>query len=413
MLIRFRFDKKTSCLYTLNRNYYVLRGIHMNVENTSLLMIGAGVHGMTLAISYMEQGGQLEDVLIVDQHTDPLANWKQQTASISMSHLRSTRVHHVSSNPHALKQFASRYAYRSNHFKDTFGRPSLELFNDHAESSWKAYRLEERFLGNERVMTLRKDGAHYHVRTDRRLIVADSVIVAIGQSANVVLPEWADKRCRHVFMKDPSDESDEVIVVGGGITALHYVVKRVNQGHQVTLVTRRPLEVSQFDADRQFMGPKGLDDFHRLKQDWTTKRSFIARERKPGSAPNDLVLKVKRLIQTNAVTHLIGEVERDNGSLFVNGEKLAGQEVVCCTGIRPHPVKETFLQPLIDQLHLPLTPCGTPVLNEHLEWTPGLYLTGAYADLIIGPFARAVYGGQEAARRILPQLLSTQKSVRP
>ncbi len=408
---RIRFDKKKSSLYTLNRNYYALEGFSMIVENTKLLIIGAGVHGMTLAISYMEQGGCLEDLIIVDRLTDPLSNWKQQTSSISMSHLRSTRVHHVSSNPHALKQFASRYAYRSNHFKDTFGRPSLELFNDHAESSWNAYRLDERFHGNEKVMTLRKDGAHYHARTNHRLIVADSVIVAIGQSENVVLPEWADEQCRHVFEKDQSDESDQVTVVGGGITALHYVVKRANQGHRVTLVTRRPLEVSQFDADRQFMGPKGLDDFHRLKQDWTTKRSFIARERKPGSAPNDLVLKVKRLIQTNAVTQIIGEVERDSGSLFVNGEQLAGKEVVCCTGIRPHPVKETFLQPLIEQFNLPLTPCGTPVLNEHLEWKPGLYLTGPYADLIIGPFSRAIYGGQEAARRILPQLLATQKSV--
>lgn len=134
----------------------------MIVEHTKLLIIGAGVHGMTLAISYMEQGGCLEELIIVDRLTDPLSNWKQQTSSISMSHLRSTRVHHVSSNPHALKQFASRYAYRSNHFKDTFGRPSLELFNDHADSSWNAYRLDERFLGNEQVMTLRKDGAHYH-----------------------------------------------------------------------------------------------------------------------------------------------------------------------------------------------------------------------------------------------------------
>ena len=385
----------------------------MIVENTKLFIIGAGVHGMTLAISYMEQGGRLDDLLIVDRLTDPLSNWKQQTASISMSHLRSTRVHHVSSNPHALKQFASRYAYRSNHFKDTFGRPSLELFNDHAETLWNDYRLQERFLGNERVMTLRKDGTHYHVRTDRRLIIAESVIVAIGQSENVVLPEWADEQCRHVFAKDQSDESDRVTVVGGGITALHYVVKRVNQGHHVTLVTRRPLEVSQFDADRQFMGPKGLVDFHRLKQDWTTKRSFLVRERKPGSAPNDLVLKVKRLIQMNAVMHIIGEVERHQDTLMLNGETLRDTEIVLCTGIRPHPVTETFLQPLIDQLDLPLTPCGTPVLNERLEWTSGLYLTGAYADLIIGPFARAVYGGQEAARRILPQLLATQKSVRP
>lgn len=46
-------------------------------------------------------------------------------------------------------------------------------------------------------------------------------------------------------MKDPSEESDEVIIVGDGITAIHYVVQRANQGHRVTLVTRRPIEVNQ------------------------------------------------------------------------------------------------------------------------------------------------------------------------
>ncbi len=383
----------------------------MMVEYKSLLIIGAGVHGMTLAISYIEQGGKLDDLLIVDPNSAPLSNWTRQTDSISMSHLRSTRVHHVSSNPYALKQFASRHAYRSNHFKDTFGRPSLELFNNHALTLWDELRLDECFLGNERVMAVRKEGQGFHVQTDRRLIVADSVIVAIGQSATVVLPEWTTERCQHVFTKDREGESNHVTVIGGGITALHYVVKRVNQGHRVTLVTRRPLEVSQFDADREFMGPKGLDQFNRLQQDWTTKRSFVTRERKPGSAPNDLVLKVKRLIQTDAVTHQIGEVERHQDILMVNGERLDDSEIVLCTGIRPQPVKETFLQPLIEQLDLPLTPCGTPVLNNRLEWTDGLYLTGAYADLIIGPFARAVYGGQEAARRILPRLLFAQKSV--
>ncbi len=91
-----RFDKKKPSLYIINRNYYSLKGFSMIVEHTKLLIIGAGVHGMTLAISYMEQGGCLEDLIIVDRLTDPLSNWKQQTSSISMSHLRSTRVHHDS-----------------------------------------------------------------------------------------------------------------------------------------------------------------------------------------------------------------------------------------------------------------------------------------------------------------------------
>ncbi|MET2870389.1 MULTISPECIES: hypothetical protein [Exiguobacterium] len=47
-----RFDKKKSSLYALNRNYYFfLRGFSMIVEHTKLLIIGAGVHGMTLTLT--------------------------------------------------------------------------------------------------------------------------------------------------------------------------------------------------------------------------------------------------------------------------------------------------------------------------------------------------------------------------
>ncbi|MEW8966510.1 hypothetical protein [Exiguobacterium alkaliphilum] len=62
-------------------------------------------------------------------------------------------------------------------------------------------------------------------------------------------------------------------------------------------------------------------------------------------------------------------------------------------------------------MSLPLTPCGTPVLDDTLAWTDGLYMTGPYADLVLGPFARAIYGGQEAARRIVPQLLKAKQKV--
>lgn len=382
----------------------------LRTETIDCLIIGAGVHGMTLAISYMEQGGRLEELLLIDPHDKPLTNWKRQTSAIDMTHLRSTRVHHVSSNPHALKQFATRQEYGSHHFKDTFGRPSLDLFNDHAESMWRHFGLSSRFLGNEAVASIRYTDGQYLIETNKRHLVATSVIVSTGQSMSHFIPDWATTpSCRHIF-SESSEETHHVTVVGGGITALHYVVARAKKGHAVTLVTKRPLEVSQFDADRSFMGPKGLNAFHALGNDWQAKRAFVVRERRPGSAPNDLMLKVKRLIRDGRIDHLIGTVERTTDGLNVNGQPLPSQEIVCCTGIRPAHPSETFLAPLLSQLDLPLTPCGTPVLNEALEWAPRLYLTGAYADLQIGPFARAVYGGQEAARRILPRLLHTKNA---
>lgn len=285
-------------------------------SHTRLLIIGGGIHGTTLAVSYLEQGGALDDVLIIDANERLLDNWKRQTSTIEMTHLRSTRVHHVSSNPHALKQFASRHDYGSHHFKDRFGRPSLAMFNDHCEQTIKELKLATRFIGNEAVQSIeRKDT--FVVQTTIRRITADTVIVSTGQSNTMHVPEWATLlTCRHVFSKSESEEQENVTVVGGGITALHYAIARVNKGHHVTLVTKRPLEPSQ-----------------------------------------------------------------------------------------------SFLRPLLEQLSLPLTPCGTPVLDDTLAWTDGLYMTGPYADLVLGPFARAIYGGQEAARRIVPQLLKAKQKV--
>lgn len=380
--------------------------------STRVLIIGAGVHGMTLAVSYLEQGGSLEDLLIIDMHDKPLLNWRQQTSRIEMSHLRSTRVHHISSNPHALKQFAAVNDYGSHHFKDTFGRPSLALFNDHCDQVIADFTLDSRFVGNQPVSSIKRLGNVYEVMTPARRIMAETVIVSTGQSSSKFLPEFANlPTCRHIFATKDQPEQSSVTIIGGGITALHYTLSRYRKRHHVTLVTRRPLEVSQFDADRSFMGPKGLQAFHQLDDNWIEKREFVKQERKPGTSPNDLVLKVKRLVQLGHVRHVIGEAVRDGDRLFVDGIPLSSEEVVCCTGIRPLHPNETFLRPLLEQLDLPLTPCGTPVLDETLAWTDNFYMTGAYADLIVGPFARAIYGGQEAARRIIPRLLSAQKNA--
>lgn len=380
--------------------------------STRVLIIGAGVHGITLAVSYLEQGGALEDLLIIDAHHQPLLNWKSQTAHIEMSHLRSTRVHHISSNPHALKQFAAKNDYGSHHFKDTFGRPSLALFNDHCDHVIADLDIQSRFLGNQSVSSITRVGDIYEVTTPTRQIIAETVIVSTGQSSSKHLPEFADlSTCRHIFESKTQTEQSTVTVIGGGITALHYTLSRHRKGHHVTLVTKRPLEVSQFDADRSFMGPKGLRAFHQLEDRWVEKREFVKQERKPGTSPNELVLKVKRLVQLGEVGHIIGEAVRDGDQLLVDGVPIPSDEIVCCTGIRPLHPKETFLKPLMEQLDLPLTPCGTPVLDASLAWTDNFYMTGAYADLIVGPFARAIYGGQEGARRIIPRLLPTRKNA--
>lgn len=52
-------------------------------------------------------------------------------------------------------------------------------------------------------------------------------------------------------------------------------------------------------------------------------------------------------------------------------------------------------------LGLPGAPCGYPIVNRQLCWTPGLYVTGALAALEIGPVARHIIDARLAATRLL------------
>ena len=43
---------------------------------------------------------------------------------------------------------------------------------------------------------------------------------------------------------------------------------------------------------------------------------------------------------------------------------------------------------------------GLPSISSELEWLPQLFVSGGLADLELGPFARNIMGGREAAQRI-------------
>ena len=43
---------------------------------------------------------------------------------------------------------------------------------------------------------------------------------------------------------------------------------------------------------------------------------------------------------------------------------------------------------------------GFPQITSELEWLPQLFVAGGLADLELGPFARNIMGGRDAAERI-------------
>ncbi|MGB6408718.1 MAG: hypothetical protein WBF39_14660 [Planococcus donghaensis] len=99
------------------------------------VIIGGGVHGITMA-NYLLKLNKvtLDELLIIDPHDKPLANWHRCTNTISMPFLRSPSVHHLDLNPLSLGAFVKNNQYNeSASFLGRLKRPSLLLFEEHCQ----------------------------------------------------------------------------------------------------------------------------------------------------------------------------------------------------------------------------------------------------------------------------------------
>ena len=63
-------------------------------------------------------------------------------------------------------------------------------------------------------------------------------------------------------------------------------------------------------------------------------------------------------------------------------------------------MQQSIIKHLTNHFQAPIASCGLPYISPTLEWLPNLFVTGGLADLVLGPFARNIMGGREAALRI-------------
>jgi len=99
----------------------------------------------------------------------------------------------------------------------------------------------------------------------------------------------------------------------------------------------------------------------------------------------------------------------DDGSLarFDDGTTAADVQVVLATGLEPIP-KHIVVKRISESLSLERGAEGFPLLDDRtLAWrrTDGtrsaVYVSGALAELSVGPFARNIVGARRSAERIL------------
>ena len=383
------------------------------------LIVGGGIHGTYLANLLTQQSHLApEQVGILDPHDRLLAAWNRMTARCGMHFLRSPATHHIDVPILSIYRFAKTPAGRTlADFIPPYNRPSLALFRAHSDHVIEENGLARRHI-RARALIVRCDGPRLVVETTAGPLKTRRVLLAIGMGEQLCWPSWARALRRAggpvvhvfepVFREEDGGPQQSIVVIGGGITAAQTsLALAAHPGAQVTLLTRRSLQESQFDFNPCWIGPKCLRRFYR--EDYPTRRTTIEEARIPGSLPGEILSEFTRAraqgrlgLQEAAVQKAVME---DGGiRLRTTAGSMRTDRVVLATGFRPERPGGGLVDRLIADFNLPCNPCGYPIVGEDLQWGKNIYVTGPLAELQVGPCARNIVGARNAGRMLLASL---------
>ena len=376
-------------------------------------IVGGGIHGVHVAVRLLNAGVEAECLRIIDPGAELLSTWKRCASNTGMRYLRSPAVHHLDVEPFSLLRYGgSRGIKRA--FTPPYSRPSLALFTDHCEEVTARYELAALHVQDTvSRIDVTDDGVVLH-RGEGEPLAAQQVLLAMGNVTGPRWPEWAASLrdegadIRHVFesgfVLDPKAYPARVAVIGGGISAAQVALRLVAEGRDVHLVSRHAVRQQQFDADPGWVGPKNMREFL-ATADLEARRKMIANARHSGSMPRDVHRLLKRGLDQGVVQWHLGKVTGamgDDGVVLRGGkDEISVDAVVLATGFASGRPRSPLLDRLVEAHALPCSPCGFPIVDEHLRWHPRIFVTGPLAELEIGPASRNIAGARRAAERIV------------
>lgn len=377
------------------------------------LIVGGGIHGTYLSHYLIKaKGVDRTRIRVLDPHEEPLAVWTQRTRRVGMQWMRSPRVHHLDLEIQSLRDFMETWPHRQN--SQYSKRVPYSAFQSHSMKVIVQNKLHDlRLQGSAQGLV--SIGDSWRVSTDRGHIDAKRVVLATGRS-NSHWPQWARQlqvqggTIGHIF--DPCFDlthvkhARNVVVVGGGTTAGQVALRLTHESSsRVTLLTREPIRRARYDSSPCWMGPKCRRPFGHTK-DYESRRAMITNGRNPGTMPDQLAQEVYNCTKEGTLRHVIEEVV---GAEYINdssrlqlsyGDSLQADTVILATGFTAQSLGPDFIQELINNMRLPVAACGFPIPGYQLDWVPGLYVTGALAELELGAAAPNILGARLAADRI-------------
>ncbi len=387
----------------------------MEADGPTWSIIGGGPHGVHIAARLIgEAGVDPDDVRIVDPGSHLLTEWRRRARATGMEYLRSPSVHHVGVDPLALFHFraTSGAAGSTPRFRAPYNRPALWLFESHCDAVIDHYGLDRLHI-RDRVSRIDPTTERVHLQMQSgEALDCGHVVIAIGSGDRSRWPDAVprnDPRIRHVYGLGSMDEvlalGRRVVVVGGGLAAGHLCVSMIGDEHEIVLVSRHSLHERQFDTDPGWIGPKFMSRFSRT-QDLVARREMIRSARRPATMPPEILSRLRAKIRSGQVEHRIAAIDRvDAGRDLVltlsTGESVEADIVILATGFEPSRPGGPLVDDLQSRARLPLAPCGFPIVDHGLRWHRRVFVTGALAELELGPTARNIIGARNAAERIL------------
>ena len=383
------------------------------------LIIGGGIHGVHIATRLLGDAGISPDRLrIVDPGERLLARWRSCTAATGMTHLRSSSVHHLDLDHGALQRFArKRKRRKSGLFALPFHRPSLALFNAHCEQVVKTFGLDELLIRNRAVKcSVESDMVEVRLH-DGHELQSQNIVLALGSSDQTMWPQWAppsNPNVHHIFEPGfdgwPS-KHETVIVVGGGISAGHVVLRLLKEGHHVHLVSRHGLRQHQFDSDSGWLGWKYRSVFSRERNP-DQRRAIISEARYTGSVSPDIGRALRRAIGNKQLQWHEGEItsfvsQHDAIEVTISTKDVVpADRILLATGYESLRPGGAMIDELVATESLPCACCGYPIVDSNLRWHPRIYVTGPLAELELGPVSRNIAGARRAGDRIIDAIRS-------
>lgn len=385
----------------LNRNYYDLIGGYVIMATWTI--IGGGIQAVTIAIKLRSQGLSPHKLRIIDPNRNLCQQFNQFTQRIAMPYLRSPGVHHTHPNPFHLKQFAKKCQY-TNASYGPYQRPNLEMFMNHTHELIHQYHLNHSHIQSS-VCNIKQLDQLWHIQlADQSWISTTHLIIAFGCNHNTYTPALFKDEAdvSHIFDDDDKNYDHTSHVVGSGITAAHLTLRllKINSEKVIHLWTNKPLEVHDFDADPGWLGPKNMNKFRKIHSS-EERLKIIKQERHKGSIPKEIELRLKKYVeQKRLVIHTNELVEVQHHHICTHRYCLYYDQILLATGFQDAIMAQPIIKQLINKHQAPVADCGLPSINNNLEWLPNLFVSGGLSDLELGPFARNIMGGREAAIRI-------------